>query len=322
MLLEVADRMRRALRPADTVSRFGGDEFTVLCENIDEQRGAARGRADPGEPGAAVPDRRPRAVRHRLDRREHRPRHPRSPPRRCCATRTPRCTAPRRRGAGAAWSSTATCTQDATERLTLENDLRRAIERNELRLVYQPLVELETGRIYGVEALLRWAHPTRGLLAPGQFIDLAEETGLIVPIGGGCSPQAFNQARVWHEAGLDSDRVGQHLAPAAAGADARPRGLADARRTPGVRPERSASSSPRAPRSRPASAALGRAEVARRQPRARRLRHRLLLAGPDPPPAAGRHAEDRPVVRRGARRGRAPTRRSPARSSASPEPWG
>src|SRR5262249_22632992 len=71
----------------------------------------------------------------------------------------------------------------AVARLSLTSDLRHAIERNELVVHYQPLVDLESGQITGLEALVRWEHPQRGLLQPGQFIALAEETGLIVPLG-------------------------------------------------------------------------------------------------------------------------------------------
>ncbi len=90
----------------------------------------------------------------------------------------------------------------AVERQSLEGQLRYALERRELLLHYQPKVNLKTGAIVGVEALVRWQHPLRGLLLPGQFLTIAEDTGLIVPIGQWVLREACRQTREWLDAGL------------------------------------------------------------------------------------------------------------------------
>jgi diguanylate cyclase (GGDEF)-like protein/PAS domain S-box-containing protein len=99
----------------------------------------------------------------------------------------------------------------APSRLALENSLRRALERNEFELHYQPRVELASGLVSGAEALLRWRHPERGLIAPRDFIPLLEETGLIMPVGEWILRTACAQARAWQDAGLTPLLMGVNL---------------------------------------------------------------------------------------------------------------
>ena len=89
--------------------------------------------------------------------------------------------------------------EEIVYRLDLEKDLREALVRGQFELHYQPIIGLETGRLDGFEALVRWRHPHRGVVSPGEFVGLAEELNLIIPIGTWVLNEACRQLRIWHD---------------------------------------------------------------------------------------------------------------------------
>jgi diguanylate cyclase (GGDEF)-like protein/PAS domain S-box-containing protein len=101
--------------------------------------------------------------------------------------------------------------EKTVERMSLESDLRRAVERGELLMHYQPQVSLETGAIVGLEALVRWQHPERGMVGPDQFIPLAEETGLILPIGEWVLREVCRLDKEWHRMGIPHERISVNI---------------------------------------------------------------------------------------------------------------
>jgi diguanylate cyclase len=205
VLIEVGCRLDDALRSSDTAARYGGDEFIVLCEDIKDDQQAIRiaqriidsleaplsldsdntfvtasigvvvagsdSNADPEmlirEADSAMYRAKKRGVRCELFDNDLRAR--------------------------------------VAERREIERDLREAIEKQQFRVLYQPQVDLRSGKVVGVEALVRWDHPQRGLLSPADFLSLAEETGLIVPIGNWVLEESLRQAEIWRSARPDSD---------------------------------------------------------------------------------------------------------------------
>jgi diguanylate cyclase (GGDEF)-like protein/PAS domain S-box-containing protein len=207
LLVDVATRVDAALRPADTVARFGGDEFTVLCEDIAGELEAvaiAQRLVDLFEEPFQVDGREvflstsvgiALANGSATGRSRDRPDD---------LIRDADAAMYRAKELGKAryeLFDTAMRTQ-ALRRLELENALRRAVERDELRLHLQPEIAVDSGAIVGFEALVRWEHPERGLLAPGDFVSLAEETGLIGAVGAWVLRQACSLAASWPTPGL------------------------------------------------------------------------------------------------------------------------
>lgn len=195
LLVELARRLGGVVRPGDTLARFGGDEFVIVCDNMpeDEIEGLARRASSAvretfhfdGRPvnvsasiGIAISsiDTDSDALLRDADAALYRA---------------------KAGGRNQAVVFDEVMHQQATLRLEAESGLRTALRDDQLRLYYQPVIDLDSGAVVGLEALVRWDHPTRGVLGPAEFISVAEETGLIVSLGDWVLTEALTQAQRW-----------------------------------------------------------------------------------------------------------------------------
>jgi diguanylate cyclase (GGDEF)-like protein len=207
LLSEVAERLQATMRKADVVARLGGDEFAVLLEGppgwVDPDAAAARLIDSFSAPfgagtnqavlqvnvGAAVSGLNGESDKELLRDADL------------------AMNLAREAGAGSYVRFSPALHQRIMDTMRTEIELRRALERGELVLYYQPVVELASGEVKGVEALIRWLHPEKGLVPPGMFIAVAESSGLIVTIGEWVLRQACQDLQNWEAAGLPALRM-------------------------------------------------------------------------------------------------------------------
>jgi diguanylate cyclase (GGDEF)-like protein/PAS domain S-box-containing protein len=194
LLVELADRIRASSRAGDTAARLGGDEFAVLLEDPKDAEAVANRISNALADPFLIDDKEvfvTVSVGISVSELAH------GGADELLRNADAAMYVAKSRGKGRSIVFHPAMHQRALQRLDLEAELRRAIERQEFRLHYQPLVRLSSGEITGFEALVRWAHPERGLIGPTEFISLAEDTGLIRPIGRWVLHEATSQASLW-----------------------------------------------------------------------------------------------------------------------------
>ena len=202
LLQQVAERLKRCVREEDTVARGGGDEFLIVLaalKSVTEATIAADRILNGMAAEFLVEDQRLNVTcsigisifpEHGMDGET------------LIKNADAAMYCAKEKGRNTFQFFTEDMNTQVVERLTLENSLRLALEREELFLVYQPQMEIASGMIVGMEALLRWQNPERGLVSPDKFIRVAESSGLIMPIGEWVLRKACSQVREWHDQGL------------------------------------------------------------------------------------------------------------------------
>jgi diguanylate cyclase (GGDEF)-like protein len=213
LLILIGRRLKETLRSIDTVARFGGDEFTILLEELTEKKSTR-----------ALTDRIQAAIRKPFVLNDHTVHVSVSIG---VATNALKYDRPedmvrdadlalyqaKARGKARSEVFALNMRDQAFWRLELEEELRRAIDRREFQLYYQPIRSLKTGRIVSLEALVRWMHPARGVVLPAEFLTVAEESGLILPLGDWVLNQACRQLKAWQQrhAGLSDVTVSVNI---------------------------------------------------------------------------------------------------------------
>jgi diguanylate cyclase (GGDEF)-like protein/PAS domain S-box-containing protein len=211
LLKQVASRLGSCVRATDTVARLGGDEFAVILEDLKDEQGAKQvaenmiaGLAAPifsgnlqlntsGSIGIGVFPNDGRDSATLMKNADAAMYHAKE------------------KGRNNFQFFSADMNARVLEHLSIENYLRKAVHQDELVLYYQPRVDFETGEMVGVEALLRWRHPRRGMLTPDKFISVAEESGLIIGVGEWVLNEAMGQVHEWQRAGLSDLKVSVNL---------------------------------------------------------------------------------------------------------------